>query len=287
MNCFSVPRDALVLVDPGSTYSYVSSYFARILDMPRDSLVMHAHVSMPVGDSIIMNRVYQSYVLTIGGYETRVDLLLLNIVDFDVILGMDWLSPCHAVLDFHAKTVILAMSGVPRLEWRGFLDYVPSRVISHLKAQQMVVKRYLAYLAFVRYVSADTPTIESILLVRDFPDVFPIDLKDIDFGIDLVLGTQPIFISPYCMAPIELKEQLWELLDKGFIRRSVSPWDALVLFMGKKNGTMRMCIDYRQLNKVTIEGYCDYYEFLVISFRADQFHNNFYALDEQCVPSIS
>ncbi|XP_070046880.1 uncharacterized protein [Nicotiana tomentosiformis] len=141
-----------------------------------------------------------------------VDLLLLSMVDFDVILGMDWLFPCHTILDFYAKTVILALPGVPRLEWIGSLDYVPIRVISHLKAQRIVEKGCLAYLAFVRDASADTPTIESVLVVRDFPDVFPADLpgmppdKDIDFGIGLVLGIQSISISSYHMTPIKLKE---------------------------------------------------------------------------------
>ncbi|XP_070045196.1 uncharacterized protein [Nicotiana tomentosiformis] len=82
-------RDASVLFDPGYTYSYVSSYFSRYLDMPRDSLVMHIHVSTPVGDSIIADCVYQSCVVTIRGYETSVDLSLLSMVDFDMILGMD------------------------------------------------------------------------------------------------------------------------------------------------------------------------------------------------------
>ncbi|XP_070032668.1 uncharacterized protein [Nicotiana tomentosiformis] len=120
---------------------------------------------------------------------------------------MDWLSPCHAILDCHTKTVTLAMRGLPRVKWRVFLDYVPSRVISYLKAQRMVENGCLAYFAFVRDVSADTPTIKFVPVVIDFPDVFPTDLsgmppdKDIDFGIDLVSGTQPISIPPYHMAP--------------------------------------------------------------------------------------
>jgi len=93
-------------------------------------------------------------------------------------------------------------------------------------------------------------------------DVFPTDLlgvppeRDIDFVIDLEPGTKPISIPPYRMAPAELKElkeQLEDLLKKGFIRPSVSPWGAPVLFVKKKDGTMRMCIDYRQLNKVTVK----------------------------------
>ncbi|XP_070054318.1 uncharacterized protein [Nicotiana tomentosiformis] len=95
-------------------------------------------------------------------------------------------------MDCHAKTMTLAMPGLSRLEWRGTLDYIPSRVLSFIKAQRMVEKGHDAYLAFVRDISADTHNVESVLVVRDFPDVFPVDVPgvphdwDIDFGIDLV-----------------------------------------------------------------------------------------------------
>ncbi|XP_070036443.1 uncharacterized protein [Nicotiana tomentosiformis] len=82
-------REASVRFDPGSTYSYVSSYFTHHLDMPRESLVSYVHVSTPVGDTIIVDRVYPSCVVTIGSLDTKVDLLLLSMVDFDMILGMD------------------------------------------------------------------------------------------------------------------------------------------------------------------------------------------------------
>ena len=104
--------------------------------------------------------------------------------------------------------------------------------------------------------------VEKILLVREFPDVFPEELpgipleREVDLAIEIVPGTVPMFRAPYRMAPTELKElksQLQELLDKGFIRPSVSPWGAPVLFVKKKDGTLRMCIDYRQINKVTVK----------------------------------
>ena len=95
--------------------------------------------------------------------------------------------------------------------------------------------------------------------MREFPDVFPEDLsglpldREIEFSIDLLPGFSPISKAPYRMALAELRElkaQLQELLDKGFIRPSVSPWGAPVLFVKKNDGIMRLCIDYRELNRV-------------------------------------
>ncbi|XP_070045365.1 uncharacterized protein [Nicotiana tomentosiformis] len=205
-------RDALVLFDPGSTYSYVSSLFAPYLDVSRESLGVPVYVSKPLGDLVVVYWVCRSCVVTFCGYETRVDLLLLDMVDFEVILGMDWLSPYHAILDCYAKTVTLAMPEFPRLEWRGSSVGTSSRVISFLKARHMVEKGCLAYLAFVRDTTADTPVLDSVPVVQEFFDVFPADLPgmppdwDIDFGIYLVLGTQPISTFPFRMAPKELRD---------------------------------------------------------------------------------
>ena len=80
--------------------------------------------------------------------------------------------------------------------------------------------------------------------------------REIKFAIDVVPGATPASITPYRMAPVELKElklQLQELLEKGFIQPSVSPWGSPVLFVKKKDGTLWLCIDYRQLNKLTIK----------------------------------
>jgi hypothetical protein len=99
-------------------------------------------------------------------------------------------------------------------------------------------------------------------VVCEYPDVFSSDYsglppqREVEFGIKCMSGTNPILKAPYRMASSELKElkeQLQELLDKGFIRPSISPWGAPVLFVKKKDWSMRMCIDYRELNKVTIK----------------------------------
>ncbi|GJZ08045.1 putative reverse transcriptase domain-containing protein [Tanacetum coccineum] len=104
--------------------------------------------------------------------------------------------------------------------------------------------------------------LEDVPIVQNFPEVFPEDLpglpptRQVEFQIDLVPGAAPVARAPYRLAPSEMKElseQLKELSDKGFIRPSSSPWGAPVLFVKKKDGSFRMCIDYRELNKLTVK----------------------------------
>ena len=107
-----------------------------------------------------------------------------------------------------------------------------------------------------------TPEITEVPIVSEYTDVFPQELpgippdREIEFRIDLNPDTRPISKAPYRMAPAKLKElkaQLEELLQLGFIRPSISPWGAPVLFVRKKDDSMRFCVDYRELNKVTIK----------------------------------
>ncbi|XP_070057419.1 uncharacterized protein [Nicotiana tomentosiformis] len=125
----------------------------------------------------------------------------------------------------------------------------------------MIENGCLSYLAYVWDIAVETPTIDSVPLVRELSVVFPSDLPgmplehDIDLSIDFAPGTMLISIPPYQIAPNvlkELKKQLEELLAIRFIKPSVSPWDSPVLFVNKNDGSMQICIIYRQLNKVTI-----------------------------------
>ena len=105
-------------------------------------------------------------------------------------------------------------------------------------------------------------SLSDIPTVCDYSNVFPKELsglppqREIEFAIDVVSSATPASITPYKMALVELKElklQLQELLEKGFIHLSVSPWGAPVLIVKKKDGTLRLCVNYRQLNKMTVK----------------------------------
>lgn len=119
-------------------------------------------------------------------------------------------------------------------------------MISALRSKKLVRKGCKAYLAYVSVSYSRDFSVKDIRIVKEFLDFFPEELP----------GTASVSIAPYGMAPkelIELKSQIQELLDRGFIRPSVSPWGAPVLFVKKKDKSMSMCVDYRQLNKLTIK----------------------------------
>ena len=125
----------------------------------------------------------------------------------------------------------------------------------------MLRKGCQGYLAYVVETEKEGTLVDEIIVGREFPDVFPDDIvglppdREVEFTIDLIPGTKLISIPPYKMALAELRElkaQLEELLSKGFIRPSISPWGAPVLFVKKKDGSLRLCIDYRQVNRVSI-----------------------------------
>ena len=150
---------------------------------------------------MIVEKVYRSCLVTFLGNNTYVDLIILEMVDFDVILGMTWLSPNIAILDCHAKTVTLAKPGTDLLVWEGDNTSTPVRIIPFLRAKRMVSKGCLAFLAHLKDDTTQVPSIESVSIVREFLDVFPADLpgmppdRDIDFCIDLETGTDTLKLT--------------------------------------------------------------------------------------------
>ena len=187
--------------------------------------------------------------------------LRIDMRDFDVVLSMDWLSRHRATLDCYKKEVKFHRPGKFEVKFRGIRRELSSNIISAMATQRMVRKVFHCYLAYVVETEKEGTLVDEIPVVREFPDVFPYDIAglppdiEVEFTIDLISGTEPVSIPLYRMAPAELRElkdQLEELLSKGFIRPSISPWGAPVLFVKNKDGSLRLCIDYRQLNRVTI-----------------------------------
>ncbi|EOY00003.1 Uncharacterized protein TCM_009274 [Theobroma cacao] len=167
---------------------------------------------------------------------------------------MDWLSPCHASVDCYHKLIRFDFPNEPSFSIQGDRSNAPTNLISVMFAKRLLRQGCIGYLAVVMDTQAKVGDISQVSVVNEFMDVFPEELpglfpkREIEFCIDLILDTRPISIPAYRMAPAELKElkdQLEDLLDKGFIRPSISPWGAPVLFVKKKDGSFRLCIDYR------------------------------------------
>ncbi|GKB07462.1 putative reverse transcriptase domain-containing protein [Tanacetum coccineum] len=174
--------------------------------------------------------------LTLSNQPFKIDLMPIKLGSFDVVIGMDWLSNYHARIIYDEKFVHIPLDG-------------KTLIIRGDRIQVMEKK-------------SDDKRLEDIPVVREFLEVFPEDLpglppiRQVEFQIDLIPGAAPVAHAPYRLAPSEMQElsnQLQELADRGFIRPSTSPWGAPVLFVKKKDGSFRMCIDYRELNKLTIK----------------------------------
>ncbi|XP_070049036.1 uncharacterized protein [Nicotiana tomentosiformis] len=205
-------RLAYVLVDHGSTFSYVAPYFYVEFGKAPEKLGVPFEIFTPIGESVKVEYIFRNYIITVQGRETLVDLNLLDMVDFDIIAGMDWLSSCHVTVDCHTKTVKFSFIGEDPVIIRGEVGTPVGKFISYLKARKLVSIGCLAYLAHVRDMKADFPMLESVQIVKEFSEVFPDDLprippdREIEFGIDTLPGTQPILIPPYRMAQSKLNE---------------------------------------------------------------------------------
>ncbi|GJR76704.1 putative reverse transcriptase domain-containing protein [Tanacetum coccineum] len=260
---------AYMLFDLGADRSFISNTFSALLDIIPSALDVSYAVELADGRTSETNTVLRGCTLGLLGHPFNIDLMPIDLGSFDVIIGMDWLAKNHAVIVCDEKIVripygneILIVQGDKSdKEKKSTLS-----IISCVKAQKYMEKGCQLFLAQVTVKEnkdeSKEKRLEDVPTVRDFLEVFPEDLpglppiRQVEFQIDLVPGVAPVARAPYRLAPSEMEElstQLQELSDKGFIRPSSSPWGAPVLFVKKKDGSFRMCIDYRELNKLTIK----------------------------------
>ena len=214
------------LIDPRSTHSYICTNIPGLGNLPRSETEYDILVTNPLGHNAIVNKVYKDCPIRIREYEFLGDLIELSFREFDAILGIDWLSRHQAIVDRKMKRVTLRTLNEDEVIFIGDRSNHLSNVISATTVRTMVRKGCEAYLAYVIDTVKARPSVSDIPTVSDFPDVFPEEFpglppqKEIEFAIDIVPGATPTSITLYPMAPLELKElklQLQELLEKGFI----------------------------------------------------------------------
>ncbi|GJT53865.1 putative reverse transcriptase domain-containing protein [Tanacetum coccineum] len=229
-------RYAIILFDTGADRSFVSNTFSALINITPTTLESHYDVELADGKIIGVNTIIRGCTLNFINHPFNIDLMSVPLGSFDVIIGMDWLTKYHGVIICDEKIVRVPFRREMLIfHGNGNHKREESRlnIISCTKAQEYLLKGCDVFLAHITKEDKDKSEekrLKDVPIVRDFPEVFPEDLSD-----------------------EELAEQLQELSDKGFIRPSSSPWGALILFVKKKDGLFSMCIDYRELNKLTVK----------------------------------
>ncbi|GJU69346.1 putative reverse transcriptase domain-containing protein [Tanacetum coccineum] len=262
-------RYASILFNTGADRSFMSTAFSSQINITPTALDHYYDVKLADGRIIGLNTILRGCTLNILNHPFNIDLMPVELGSFDAIIGMDWLVKYQAII-VCAKKIIRIPWGNETLIVHGDGSNqgheARLHIISYTKTQEYMLKGCLVFLANVNTKETEDKSekkrLEDVPIVRDFPDVFPEDLpglpptRQVEFQIDLIPGAAPVARAPYRLAPSEMKElseQLKELSDKGFIRPSSSPWGAPVLFVKKKDESFRMCIDYQELNKLTVK----------------------------------
>jgi hypothetical protein len=240
MGTFTIHHQpAVILFDSGATHSFINSKFGTKVGLdyyPTEGAYM---IATPDG-KIASNQICRNVPIQLGSNLVKTNLLVLDLEGMDILLGMDWMTRHRVSLDISSRAVEIDSP------YQGTI---------------------ILYFSQREYINSCTYAVEGIKLegisiVCEYPDVFPDDLpgmppdRDIEFVIELQPVTAPISKRPYRIPPNELaklKIQLQDLLDRGFIPSSASPWGCPALFVKKKDNSLRLRVDYRPLNAVTIK----------------------------------
>jgi hypothetical protein len=231
---------AVILFDSGASHTFISKKFVEQHCIPYDESREGFIIHLP-GGQIFTKEVAFHVPVTLVERDFPTNMIVLKGQDIDVILGMNWLAQHKVILNTDLRTIRLSYG-----------------------QEEVLLSIPIAILAkpISRVYEAIILEIQDILVVCEFLDVFLEDLpglhpeRDVEFVIELKPGTVPASRRSYRMPPnelAELKTQLQDLLEKGFIRPSSSPWGCPAIFVKKKDQTLRMCVDYRSLNEVTIK----------------------------------
>ncbi|GJR08336.1 putative reverse transcriptase domain-containing protein [Tanacetum coccineum] len=239
---------ASILFDTGADRSFVSTAFSSQMDITPSTLDHYYDVELADGRIIGLNTILRGCTLNLLNHPFNINLMPVELGSFDAIIGMDWLAKYQAIIVCAEKIVRIPWGNETLIVYGDESNQgheTRLHIISYSKTQEYMLKGCPVFLAHVTTNEVEDKSekkrLNDVPIVRDFPEVFPEDLpglpptQQVEFQIDL------------------LSEQLKELSAKGFIRPSSSPWGAPVLFVKKKDGSFWMCIDYRELNKLTVK----------------------------------
>jgi hypothetical protein len=236
---FLFEHPIIILFDSGASHDFLSLAYAQKADVTLCATQVPYSISILRGQ-VVANQMARKIPLELAGRVFSTTLIILEGLGIDVILGMNWMKMHQVVLDISAHLV-----------------HLDSPIFGKVSLQLPPVARLQTSIYAVVAMSLD-----DISVVHEYPNVFPDDLlgmppdRAIEFQIELQPGTALVYKRSYPMARnemAELKTQLQELLDKGYIRPSCSPWGCPAIFVSKKDKTQRLCVDYRPLNVVTVK----------------------------------
>ncbi|KAK8946924.1 hypothetical protein KSP39_PZI007091 [Platanthera zijinensis] len=238
-----------VLFNTGASHSFIASVAMKYLNIKPHQSYNDIKVTMP-NNTERKTRFRCTLCLTIDNQPVEADVVVLPLSKFDIILGMDWLTRHETIINCKKKEIAFTFNNRTRCSFTGMSE-VSKIMISSLKAMKKLRKGCEAILVMLK--GSDTVKCEPTVVhvVCDFLDVFLEELpglppfREVEFTINLVEGATPVAKTPYRIAPkemAELKSQLQELLDKDFIHPSTSLWGAPVLFVKRKDGSLRLCI---------------------------------------------
>ena len=278
-------KGALILVDSGASSDFISETFVARHHLPATQVEQRQTVTLADGSKCETAKVVEEVGVQMGEYKDCLSFLSLPLTGYDAILGMPWLEKNNPKIDWVNRRIELVNQAIiaATLEQRknnnsySQLLQLNSLIVGKRQVRKML-KRNEVESAFLVCVSEEGEgkkemELNSVSesegdscvksLLDEYKDVFPSDLprslppvREVDHKIEIIPGSSPPSKPTFRMSPKELdelKKQLKELLDHGFIRPSKSPYGAPVLFVKKKDGSMRMCVDYRALNKITVK----------------------------------